>query len=240
MAKQGKIRLQCTVGQTIYYPLKGEYYMRRKPAEVRRTDASVKSGLNFGKASRICRQLRELIGPLNPSNTDKRVMFRFTGALNKFINWNSNRPETGKGRITGLPSLTDFQFNDQAMVAGLKALQIRVKTSGSGLTELSISPIIPVSTLNAPQGTTQVICRIMVTGSDPDRVTSRLLGNAEINIPDNDRLFEAPVLSLTPAAPGEIMLVIMALEYQLNGDGGLKADERMRYRPCGIVWSAMD
>ncbi|MDP4214395.1 MAG: hypothetical protein Q8918_19120 [Bacteroidota bacterium] len=238
MAKQGTIRLQCTIGENIFYSLRGGYYMRRKPAEVRRTAASVKSGLNFGKASRICRQLRELIALPDPA--DKQPMFRLTGALNKFINWNSSRPASGQGRLTGLPWLTDFQFNERAMVAGIKVMQIRVETTSPGQTELSLSPFIPASALKAPPGTEQVICRITVTASDPDRVSTRLLGKTEINIPVNDWLFQAPGLSLTPAAPGEIMLVIMALEYQLNQDGGLKSDERMQYRPCGIVWSAMD
>src|ERR1700682_5310333 len=87
MARQRDSKLVGTIGNLIFYNYHGDYRMRTKPVSVRRTKASVKSGFNFSKASKMSRQIRELITSINPCKSDNRVMYRLTGALNKLINW---------------------------------------------------------------------------------------------------------------------------------------------------------
>jgi hypothetical protein len=55
MAKQRDSKLVGTIGNLIFYNHLGDYRMRTKPDSVRRSSASVNSGLNFGKASKISR-----------------------------------------------------------------------------------------------------------------------------------------------------------------------------------------
>ena len=135
----------------IYYSLNGEYYTRTKPNQVNRSTASVKSGLNFGRASRLSRQIRLLIAPLNPCNADKKLMFRLTGTLNRFIHCISSANPTEADRSAGLACLRDFQFNDQAIVAGLLNFSVRANSKDSGPPGLTISPFIPGSSLPAPK-----------------------------------------------------------------------------------------
>ncbi len=60
MARQRDSKLVGTIGNLIFYNHRGDYRMRTKPDSVKRTAATVHSGLNFGKASKISLQIRKL------------------------------------------------------------------------------------------------------------------------------------------------------------------------------------
>lgn len=236
LGKQKNIAIRGTFGNTIYYSLNGEHYKRSKPTRVNRTAASVKSGLNFGKASRICRQVRELAEPLNPCSGDKKLMFRLTGALNQFIHCVSCAAPGEISRPTGLAYLRGFQFNDQAVMAGIQSFSINANSNDSASPGVTISPFIPRSSIPAPEKTAQILCRIVITCSNLDRVTTKLLGKAEFIIPYQKELYEPPALLFTSSPePDDLMLMILSLEFQSPHNGEMQRDERLRYRPCGIV-----
>ncbi len=58
MAKKNNNVIQGTLGKVIHYEWKGKQCMRSMPRKFKRTDASVKSGLSFGKASALSREIR--------------------------------------------------------------------------------------------------------------------------------------------------------------------------------------
>jgi len=238
LGKQKNIAIQGTVGNTIYYSLHGKHYQRSKPTRVNRTAASVRSGLNFGKASRICRQVRELVAPLNPCNGDKKLMFRLTGALNQFIHCLSEANPKETSRLTGLAYLRDFHFNDQAIETGLRNFSIPANSNVSGSPGLTIPPFIPRSSIPAPEKTEQILCRIVSTCSNLDRVATKLLGKAEFIIPYRMELYEPPALLFTDSPePDDLILMIVSLEFQSLHNSEMQTDERLRYRPCGIAWA---
>ena len=238
LGKQKNIAIRGTVGNTIYYSLHGEHYQRSKPTRVNRTAASVRSGLDFGKASRICRQVRELVAPLNPCNGDKELMFRLTGALNRFIHYQSGANQKETNRLTGLAYLRDFQFNDQAIVAGLRNFSIPANSNDSGSHGLTIPPFIPRSSIPAPEKTEQILCSILVTCSNLDQTSTKLLGKSEFIIPWQKELYQPPALLFTDSPePDDLILMIVSLEFQSLHNGEMQRDERLRYRPCGIVWA---
>lgn len=236
MGEQGNIRIRGTIENIIYYSLNGKFYMRTKPASVNRTAASVKSGLNFGKACRVGRQLRLLVAPINPCNGDKKLMFRLTGALNRFIHCLSGATKTR--RSTGLGFLRDFQFNDQAIVQSILSFSIRPNSKDSGSPGLTISPFIPGSSLLAPKKTTQILCRTVITCTNLEQVSTKLLGKSEFIIPYQMELYEPPAFLFTAfTQPDDLILLIMSLEFQSLRNGEMQTDARLRYRPCGIVWT---
>src|SRR5450631_3330817 len=103
MGRQRDSKLVGTVQNIIFYNLRGEYYMRSKPTVVKQTKSSVHSSLNFGKASKICKQIRNLIAPINTVQSDLGLMFRLTGALNKFIAWKEKMNEESHTMPIKLP-----------------------------------------------------------------------------------------------------------------------------------------
>jgi hypothetical protein len=138
MAKLDKNTRKGTLGEFIYYEWKGKQCVRAKPRKFKRTEASVKSGLNFGKASRIGSKIRYLIKSINPGKKDIQVTYRFTGALNKFISWKEKQIPVSVDISSGLPYLKDFQFNDQADISNMPFLKVSAKITTPGNLEISL------------------------------------------------------------------------------------------------------
>jgi hypothetical protein len=82
MARQRNAKLIGTVGNVIFYTHMGEYCMRAKPVSVRRTEASVNSGLNFGRASKISKQIRIIIDQINPSKSNVQAYVLMQPCIN--------------------------------------------------------------------------------------------------------------------------------------------------------------
>ncbi len=143
MAKQRDSKLVGTFGNVIFYNRLGEYCMRTKPTDVERTISSVHSGLNFGKASRICRQVRMLVTQINPVRSDQHLMYRLTGALNKFITWKEKMERMSHTMPKKLPFIYGFQFNTEADLSSISAIQPIVKSSGPGVIEMNFAPLSP-------------------------------------------------------------------------------------------------
>jgi hypothetical protein len=118
MAKQRDAKLVGTIGNVIFYNRAGEYCMRAKPGNVRRTEATVSRGLNFGRASRISRQIRTLIDEINPSKSNIQA-YQFNGAINKFISWKEKKDAAFITMPKKLPFIYGFQFNDQADLSSI-------------------------------------------------------------------------------------------------------------------------
>ena len=51
---------------------------------------------------------------INPVNSDQRIMYRLTGALNKFIAWKVKMDTASVTMPKKLPYIYGFQFNDLA------------------------------------------------------------------------------------------------------------------------------
>ena len=143
MARQHDSKLVGTINNLIFYNFRGAYYMRAKPVSVKRTRASVSSGFNFGKASRIGRQIRDIIEPINPRVSDKRMMYRFTGAWNKFISWLEKQDPASPVRKSGLPFIQGFQFNEHSDLESIRAIQVSVNSPEPGLMEIRFAPFVP-------------------------------------------------------------------------------------------------
>lgn len=165
-------------------------------------------------------------------------MFRLTGALNQFIHCMSGAAPGEISRPTALAYLRDFQLNDQAISAGIQGFSVNANSTDSASPGLTISPFIPGSLIPAPEKTAQILCRILTTCSNLDKVATKLLGKSEFIIPYQKELYEPPALLFTSLPEtDDLILMIVSLEFQSLVDGETQRDERLRYRPCGIVWA---
>jgi hypothetical protein len=238
MARQRDSKLVGTVSNLIFYNFRGEYCIRTKPVSVKRNESSVHSGLNFGKASKICRQIRNLVAPINPARSDNRVMYRLTGALNRFISWKEKKDAASVKMPEKLPYIYGFQFNDQADLTSIHSIKASVKLTEQGMTEISLAHFISGKSLHAPANTNQIIFKMMLLGIHLQDAKAQLLGKSEIEIPCSDETFQPPVISMPSSAkPGDLAILVMEVVYMVynNGDVELLSDKRKM--PCGVVWT---
>lgn len=236
MGNQKNLALNGTFDNIIYYSLGGNHYKRSKPEYVRRTNATVKTGHEFGRASRLGKAIRLLVNPINPCRDDKRVMFRLTGKLNLLIHCRSADPGNVKENLSALGYLGHFQFNDQGSYLAMERVGIGSKLTENRTTGFRFSPFIPQRHFNAPAWTTEIHYRILVIATNPDSCTVRLLGQAEWEIPFAEADYEPADLDFKMLAePGDLMLTVAALEYGVSRNGRNGIDQRLNFRPCGII-----
>ena len=236
MARQRDSQLIGTVNNLIFYKFRGFYCMRLKPGYVRRTKASVKSGLNFGKASRIGRQIRDVIYPINPCNSDKMMICRFTGALNKMISWKKKENPASAYLEKGLPFVNEFQFNGQADMP--LAIQPAVNFTGSGIMEIQIRQFVSAETLHAPFYTDHIVFKMIVTSTSMTEMKTEKVGMIEIKIPYNHEIFQPSSISMNVSKSQErLILIILAIEYFVNKKDRVQMATAPGKLPCGIVWA---
>jgi hypothetical protein len=214
--------------------------MRMKPVSVKRSSASVNSGFNFGRASKIGRQIRRLIEPINPSKSGSHTMYRFTGALNKFISWKEKQDPASAIRQTGLPFISGFQFNDQADLGSITAIQVSIISTEAGSIEIRLAPFVPTEALHAPFNTNQILFKMILTAANLDNVEAEKLGTSEIIIPYSNEIYQPPAISI-PAIikPDRLILAIMAVQYMVNKKDGLEIVTDLKKLPCGVVWAGI-
>jgi hypothetical protein len=236
MAKLDKNTRKGTLGEFIYYNWKGKQCIRAKPVKFERTEASVKSGYNFGKASRMGSNFRDIIKSINPSKKDLQVTYRFTGALNKFISWREKQISMPVDISEGLPFLKDFQFNDQADISNMPFLKVLAKITEPGHIEFSLPSFRTKEIIPYYIYANQFKCKMILAGIDLDTDKAEEYGKAVIEIPTKVEYFDLPVQTMrTAKEPGKLMILILALQYfnSAKDESELSADKKKL--PCGIA-----
>jgi len=238
MGRQIDSKLVGTINNLIFYNHQGDYRMRLKPQSVRRTPASIQSGLNFGKASKLSRQIRSLIAPINPSNTNSHSTNVFTGALNKYINWQAKQDSPSPALQKELPFITGFQFNGQSNLTSINAIRVSVNATRSESTEFRLAPFVPSEALHASLYTDHIVFKIILIAVNFTDLTTEKTGMTEIKIPYGTEIFQPPVISLSATEiSGKLTMMIMAVQYMLNQKKGIKILNDLKKLPCGIVWA---
>ncbi|HEV3222787.1 MAG TPA: hypothetical protein VGZ90_07910 [Puia sp.] len=236
MAKLENNSRKGTLGEFIYYNWKGKQCIRAKPRKFKRTEASVKSGLNFGKASRLGSQIRHLIQYINPCKNDIQVTYKFTGALNKFFSWKEKQISVPVDISGGLPYLKDFQFNDEADLSNMSFLKVSVKMITPDNLEISLPYFRTKESIPNYIYANRYKCKMILIGIDLDTNEAKDYGKVVIEIPVNVEIFDLPVQTLrTATEPGKLMILVMALQYfrSINDESDMLTEKKKL--PCGIA-----
>ena len=237
MARQHDSKLVGTIGNVIFYNRMGKYCMRAKPVSVKRTRASISSGLNFGKASKISKQIRILIEEINPSKSNIQA-YRLNGAINKFISWKEKKDAAFIKMPKKLPFIYGFQFNDRADLSSITAIQSTIQLTEPGLTKISLLPFIPGQSLHATTKTNSIFLKMILIGMSLEKAEAYTLGKAELMIPYSNEAFYPPAISIpTSPKPGDLVILVMSVQYMVSKNEEIKLLNDIKKLPCGVVWA---
>jgi hypothetical protein len=165
-------------------------------------------------------------------------MYRLTGVLNKFISWKEKKDQAYATMPDKLPFIYGFQFNDQANLTDITAIQVSAKSTGPVLTELSLAPFIPSQSLHAPANTNLILFKMILIGTNLSDAETEPLGKGEIEIPYGCDIFHPPVISIPSAViPGDLAIMVMAVQYMVIGNGNVELLNDKKKLPCGVVWA---
>jgi hypothetical protein len=239
MGRQRDYKMVGTVGNLIFYNHQGDYRIRTKPVSVKRSGASINSGLNFGKSSKISKQIRNGIASINPLTSDSRTIYRFTGAWNKFISWSEKQDPGSPVRQNGLPFIQGFQFNEQSDLDSIRAIQVSINSPETGLIEIRFAPFVPGGALQAPFNTDHIVLKWVITSTSLADVETEKLGKGEISIPYVYEVNQPPTVSIPVIAtkPERIILMILAVHYMVKKKNGIQLLSDLKKLPCGVLWA---
>jgi hypothetical protein len=233
LGKQKNILLSGNDGKTVYYIVNGEGRTRSMAEEVERSDATIVSANDFGKAVRLSAALRAGLAPLLPVLKGRAMINRVNNICNKWIHHPSLGPLVPQGEQ---PYLYQFQFNDKTTLAERLRVPLQMNWSEAGVAVLAIPAIDPLRHISAPNGTSLVHCKVGITScfiANGWKIGSHSLS---LDIPYKDVPFPAQQLRLPyTGGPGSLTIVAMALTYALPPDKRLYEERLQAWMPAGIV-----
>jgi hypothetical protein len=183
------------------------------PATVKQSDATKIRSRNFGIASSAGKALRSLLTPVIPFPKDRKMQGRFAGTIAQWLKLSNieTLPATND-----IPYVNRFRFDDNASIAERCKIPITVTHPSANLMEVSIPAFIPTTSISAPAHTESVA--LTVTAASCKLKVGEALGSftTTINIPYNDMLRNAQVISLpVPTDAGTVVITAASLIYLL-------------------------
>lgn len=161
--QKGIITLEGKVGNVSFYKTRDGYAARtsegingsriKNDAAYQRTR---ENGLEFGRAGKASKLLRDALRPHLARVADGRVAARLTTKILQVIKTDSVNDRGARTPRNGeLDLLNDFQFNGNAPLEQsiLVPFQIAVNRV-TGIIDVQAQPFVPANLINAPQGAT--------------------------------------------------------------------------------------
>lgn len=203
MAKyEGIIQLSGKLGEKIFVNKDGNTHVKTKPLSVKRSEASQKSAIDFGEASKSASKIRKALAPLIAEYGDKTLINR----LNKrMIEAFKAIPQAGTRNLkdSHLKLLLNFRFNDAKGIDDLwtNIPPIELKPTGLSLqlNKAEFPKTIPKAT--------QFVIQLMVVNLDLIGDNNEIIKAKDLVIPINEQM--KPVkLSMPLTLSGDRALII--------------------------------
>lgn len=189
---------------------------RSLPAKVNMSAASKVCSGNFGLAAASGKVLRQLLLPVLPFPTNRRMQVHFSGTIAR---WLAASDIATLPAATDLPYVSSFQFNAATTLSQRWKTAITVQQIIAGTIAIQIPAFIPTGAVSAPAYCIEVECTFMVAGCQLAHAASTGSDTATIAIPYTDTAVHAQTIELAVnTLPGQLILTVAALRYRLaNG-----------------------
>ena len=212
MAKVEPMAFTGRIGNTIHYKMGNGYYVRSLPRKFKQTKATKLRAGQFGLASKIGSAIRSQLIPVIPDPSDRKMRGRLVAVIFQWLN-----AARGKGADADNPRHIDlFQFEEkQHSLHNRWKVAFQVKNPSPGLVEIKIPEFVPVDSIEAPTGTTSVVCKIAAGVCDAADGVSLGGFTTELVYAFDSKPVAAQTLSLKlPTPKGCLIVTGMALEYR--------------------------
>ncbi len=235
MAQQANQYYNGRQGNAIYYKLNEGYYIRSVPVLVKQTAATKIRSSNFAIASKAGRMFRFLLEPAIPFSKDKKMQNRFAGTFMKWLQLNTLQQLQP---ATDLPFVQSFQFNETCSLSERCKIPLSVIPVNDGLLQLHLPAFIPANSFAAPAQTNSINCIIttascaLQSGEENGSLTRQFM------IPYSTTEIPEQIIKLPIAMPrGSLIIVAVALQYNIGKNGNYKPAAIRAFMPSGIIAS---
>jgi hypothetical protein len=237
MARQKKIFISGKIANLIFYEFRGKECVRTMPKKVRQTKATKASALQFGKAARISRGLREGLMQVLPNVKDRRLMHRFNNVVLQSLLQNSS----AKVKMPLNPAdLKGFNFFEGSEFNSRWKIPVSVKwKKGVGAT-LNIPAFVPKKVISAPAHTRFVRLQLAITGCDLKSYLNTGSYFTSLNIPyNNGEIAEQKIVLPLEIKAGSITVVAAVLVNGLKRETELLSGAGEQWNPACVIEAFM-
>lgn len=220
------------VGNVVFYTMNGKSYIRTKPSPHRKKYTDVVKNLHdvFGTVSRY--------GTAMIRSMSDQLSFPFTQPLyNRLRGWMRNAYASHRDETVWELSAAGYnicQVNAETDLRDFIGGGFSVSDEGTGKIRVILPEMNPLRQIKAPANTIAVNVKIIIASSafKEQGLRSRVC-NAAYRVDYADRLFPAKeILLATNSAAGDIAIVVIALEFEMDDQVYNKA---LPWLPAAII-----
>jgi hypothetical protein len=153
MARQTDIKLSCTVGDIIYYKLRGGYYMHSKPMSNKQTKATKQAASFFGLAQTAAGNIRNALSSVLANHN----IFDKKNELAQPVNqWMLTGALSNNSKQNDLAFISGYEFNSKSALATRWKIKCSVERNTGSTLLLNIPAYNATQKMQAPAGTKSV------------------------------------------------------------------------------------
>ena len=192
----------------------------------------------FNVSKRTGKILWELLTPVLPDSKSKDLLHNIEIAL---YQWMLTNPIKNELPIDNIPFLNGLQFNEEHTLQKNMNVTVTATRDDKNHIELLMPAINPMKDIIAPPNTESCKLKIMATTysvADGAKASGCL---TELDIPYNN--LEIPAESITlplTAEKGILVIVAMAIEYNILKEHNLYIVHNQERMPAGIIWAGFN
>jgi hypothetical protein len=227
--------LSGMVGAVVVYQWKGKSVMRSRPSKYKNTKASQQAAKDFGRAAKVCRNLRHKISRDINDFKNQGGRYRLENAIRHWIRSSKALNPTSDPFFL----FERFQFNEScSLIEKLKAMPTVDWRSKKNIV-VEIPEMVPTKVVFAPQFTKSITWVIEVSGTSMDGRGSddgHSYARNVFSMPYDAKKIEAQKITIPfPIISGHIIIVSLALKYNFGSMEQPRYLMNEAWLPSGIV-----
>ncbi len=236
MGRQTNIKICGTHGNTIYYKMYNDFYMRSRPKKNKQTLKTKQAAACFGLAQAAAGDLRNAFAGLMAHYT----IFDNKNNLAQPINaWILDDGLNTGAQINAIPKLTGYEFNSRSPLSARLKVNLVVMRTPDGSLQLTIPAFNPVEQTAAPADTSLLTLHIAAAGCNVKDKQLTGMYKTKLTFGYANELIPAQQISLPVyTTGGNLTVVYVTMRYTVRKRNLEKAVEEKAWMPGAIV-SAM-
>jgi hypothetical protein len=211
------------VGPVIFYKRGNTYCSRSMPGKVKQTEATKRRSMEFGKASKIGKSMREMLKPVIPVPLNHSAQLRLVKVLFEFLR-------------TGFSIINEFSFSAGRTLEERWRTALTITLPTTGTVQVEIPSFVPVVSIpEAPKSTVSVTCLFAVASMTDDGVA---IGSwaSSLEIKYDSIEVEAQTISFPLPTPADsIVITGMYLQFNVVKNNLVEKTTDTAFMPAGMV-----
>jgi hypothetical protein len=224
------------IGNIVHYKMGDKYFSRARPSKYKQTKATkIKSSL-FGMASTIGSIIRQSLGSVIFEPTDRKMQNSLVSEIFQWLQIARHQNASPSNQ----PGLICFKFSPASpMLSNRWKVKLDISSPNPGKIQISIPSFIPKSAFVMPEGTVEIICRMVSVVIDVENKKETGTAKNEIRYTlDRNKVPAQDIFQEIATPKGCLLITGMSVEYIVQSYQRTKSTKDKAFQPSQIIHCA--